>query len=568
MASGVSDSSAPNARKDNSHPSSVAGANYVNRVTRLSLKHAIKIDVPARVPVESVTVPISFQVGPEVIHSVSKANGYVKLYLTDLKAIDFICATGFDLNGERIFPEPLVKPATKLVLSNVEPFIPDSVLLHELSRFGKPIVDSMKTINASIKHESLRHVLSHRRQVFVVLKPEYSDIDGMINIKYNEHNYRVYVSSSVMRCFRCGSISHLIAGCPQPELPRINDKDFPALGNNNAKQKEDSGPKTNNETEKSESRPEKRGLPADSPPENGEPSTSSRKKPREEQITIDENEHQNEPRTEPTTNGENEHSEQQNEPRQEPMTNGENEQNEPRDEPMTNGENEQNEPRDETMTNGENKQTTNDNEKQIDQTNEQSEQNRQTNDKDEQINAIQTVDRTTDEAIPQHSDERVLSPPSSNTLLPNNAVSNLFRLDDLPSLERMTDWSPGLVSEDDTNMETLSQVSEACDLEELSEPTEEQDNETRYTINLGIKKRKIELIPEKEIEKFLENIKTRKNHLKLCVQFCSDYKKLYFSLQKYRLESAVSDKNLNQRLVRLCEKIAKVCKVKKIDLEK
>ena len=529
----------------------------------------------------------------------SKANGYVKLYLKDLKAIDFICATGFDFNGERIFPEPLVKPATKIVLSNVEPFIPDSVLLRELSRFGKPIVDSMKTISASIKHESLRHVLSHRRQVFVVLKPEYSDIDGMINIKYNEHNYRVYVSSSVMRCFRCGAVSHLIAGCPEPELPRIgSDKDFPALGNNE-KQKTDSEPKGNDktETEKSDSRPEKRGLPADSSPENGEPSTSSNKKPREEQITIDD-----EPRTEQTT--ENERSEQQNGPRAESMVNGQNEQraeqmngenerseqqNETSAEQMTNGKNEQNVQRDEPMTNGENKQTTNDNEELSYQTNEQSKQDKQTNDKDEQTNAIQTVDRATDEdmiteaqntenennrvrdpplLVPQHSDERVLPPPSSNTLSPNNAVNNLFRLDDLPSVERMTDWSPGLASEDDTNMETLSQVSEACDLEELSEPTEEQDNETRYRINLGVKKRQIELIPEKEIEEFLENIKTRKNHLKLCVEFCSNYKKLYFSLQKYRLQSAVSDKNLNQRIVRLCEKIKKVCKVKKIDLEK
>ena len=62
----------------------------------------------------------------------------------------------------------LIQPAIRITLSNVPPFISDDFLIKELSRHGK-VVSPIRKMLSGCKSPLLRHVVSHRRQLFMLL---------------------------------------------------------------------------------------------------------------------------------------------------------------------------------------------------------------------------------------------------------------------------------------------------------------------------------------------------------------------------------------------------------------
>lgn len=66
---------------------------------------------------------------------------------------------------------PLSTPSKKIMLSNVPPFIKNEALERELSRYGK-IMASIKMIPLGCKNPEIKHVMSFRRQTFMLLKEQ------------------------------------------------------------------------------------------------------------------------------------------------------------------------------------------------------------------------------------------------------------------------------------------------------------------------------------------------------------------------------------------------------------
>ncbi len=83
--------------------------------------------------------------------------------------VNRLIVNGLVINGAFLQLSPLYAPSTKVTISNVSPFVADEVLQRELARFGK-VVSPFKTISLGCKHPSLRHVVSFRRQVFMMLE--------------------------------------------------------------------------------------------------------------------------------------------------------------------------------------------------------------------------------------------------------------------------------------------------------------------------------------------------------------------------------------------------------------
>ncbi len=91
--------------------------------------------------------------------------------------------------------------------------VSDEFLQCKLARFGK-VVSPFKTISLGCKHSSLRHVVSFRKQVFMMLESNDNTLDIYFHVKHDGGSYMVYATTGSVRCFECGEIGHKHLACP------------------------------------------------------------------------------------------------------------------------------------------------------------------------------------------------------------------------------------------------------------------------------------------------------------------------------------------------------------------
>ena len=105
-----------------------------------------------------------------------RLNSAVVLFLEKVEQVNRLVETGITVNGMFELVTPLTLPATKITLSNVPPFISDDFLIKELSRHGK-VVSPIRKVLSGCKSPLLRHVVSHRRQLFMILNNKDEEFD-------------------------------------------------------------------------------------------------------------------------------------------------------------------------------------------------------------------------------------------------------------------------------------------------------------------------------------------------------------------------------------------------------
>lgn len=122
--------------------------------------------------------------------------------------------SGFDLNGAFVKTRKLKTPAYKIVLSNVSPTIPNSVLEEHLkTNLGLRLVSPMSILRVSPSHEIFSHVVSWRRQVYVHSETDPSKIPVTIQLEYSERIYRIFINTDEFICFKCGTKGHKADAC-------------------------------------------------------------------------------------------------------------------------------------------------------------------------------------------------------------------------------------------------------------------------------------------------------------------------------------------------------------------
>lgn len=152
-------------------------------------------------------------VGPQSVKSAARMNGAVVIFLDSIDKVKAVVANRVVSNDAFVPVSPLTQPARKVILSNVPPFIGDEVLERELSRHGK-IVSPIKKLPSGCTLPQLSHVVSHRRQVFMVPNNKTEELNLMFKMKVDGFDYTLYVTSESMKCFSCGKEAHLIKACP------------------------------------------------------------------------------------------------------------------------------------------------------------------------------------------------------------------------------------------------------------------------------------------------------------------------------------------------------------------
>ena len=139
------------------------------------------------------------------------SNGRIAIYLSSREAVIDAVQRGLEYDDSFLDLTPLVRPTTRLTLSNVYPGIPNLVLINNVSTFCK-VVSQVRPIPVGLKNKELTHVMSFRRQVQVLLNPNITPSDH-INLSFCNVNYRVFLSTESVRCFNCGEFGHISRSC-------------------------------------------------------------------------------------------------------------------------------------------------------------------------------------------------------------------------------------------------------------------------------------------------------------------------------------------------------------------
>lgn len=177
-----------------------------------SLRHGVRCVPDASVTVEDVLVAIGEQIGFKNIVSASRMNKAVVVFLKDQSFVSKIIVSGVWVSGAFVIVSPLVSQSSRVNISNCPPYIPNTCIENELQRFGK-IVSGMTLIPLGCKTETLKHVLSFRRQCFMVLESPTLDIS--FRVKHEDKSYMIYANTNHLKCFQCGNVGHKKMDCPQ-----------------------------------------------------------------------------------------------------------------------------------------------------------------------------------------------------------------------------------------------------------------------------------------------------------------------------------------------------------------
>ncbi len=187
-----------------------------------SLRHGVRCVPEQGVTVESVLLAVVEQIGCENISSASRMNKAVVIFLKEEQLVAQLIESGVVIDGGFCPILPLATLMSKVIISNVPPFIPDEVIERELIRFGR-IASPLKVISLGCKNSELKHVMSFRRQVFMFLKEPTLDIS--FRVMDEGKSFMIYASTAGFKCFDCGDIGHKRTDCPHKVQVNMNEED-------------------------------------------------------------------------------------------------------------------------------------------------------------------------------------------------------------------------------------------------------------------------------------------------------------------------------------------------------
>ncbi|KAL6476262.1 hypothetical protein MHYP_G00147610 [Metynnis hypsauchen] len=157
----------------------------------LTRRHGVK--VVCRVSVEECCLAAGNAVGHSNIVSASCMNSAVVLFLKTVDLANGLVQSGVVIDGQLTLVSPLSAPSKKVILSNVPPFIKDKLIARELSRHGK-LVSPIRKVPLGCKNPLIKHLVSFRRAVFMVLK-DGEDLDLVMKFSVDGFEYAVFVTS-------------------------------------------------------------------------------------------------------------------------------------------------------------------------------------------------------------------------------------------------------------------------------------------------------------------------------------------------------------------------------------
>jgi len=230
---------ATNKQNEATYATALRSEKYSSRFVFPEKDQAFVMDAPQGIAKNDFIMGVGKLIGPKnVIFASRITNQRICIYLASKQVLEKFMNENKGVHiGDSFYPaKRLVAPSKRIILSNVSPSIPNSVIYDELERLKLRTVSAISFIGAGVNDPNYRHVLSFRRQVYISMEDE-PELPASILIKYNGESNRIYFTSDEMRCFLCNALGHTSVVCPTHKKSDDNEK---------AKQ---SSEKTNKDTE-------------------------------------------------------------------------------------------------------------------------------------------------------------------------------------------------------------------------------------------------------------------------------------------------------------------------------
>lgn len=161
---------------------------------------------------------LSTLIKPSTIRFISRiSNSRVCMYLDSKKTADEILNQEIKLKGKLIKILPYITRNKRIVLSNVCPVIPHSVIEEKLLEMKVTLMSPLSFMKVGISEPGFSHILSFRRQLYV--SPEdVKLLPESFQVHYEDTTYWIYVSTDALKCFVCNTMGHLAKNCPQNSI--------------------------------------------------------------------------------------------------------------------------------------------------------------------------------------------------------------------------------------------------------------------------------------------------------------------------------------------------------------
>lgn len=161
-----------------------------------------------------------------ITHASWMGNNRFSIFLKDMTTLNkFMLNRNSVLVGATEIPiRRLITPAKRIILSGIMPYIPDTEIENILKQNGLQIVSAVTHLKIANKDDEYSHILSFRRQVFIV-PPESGEIPYSIELIYENEKFRVYLESDKLICYKCKSEGHMAMTCHNLSLPQNHVQD-------------------------------------------------------------------------------------------------------------------------------------------------------------------------------------------------------------------------------------------------------------------------------------------------------------------------------------------------------
>ncbi|KAJ3582452.1 hypothetical protein NHX12_000597, partial [Muraenolepis orangiensis] len=144
---------------------------------KLSRRHAVRLSPTAQVSVEECSLAVGENVGYRSVKFAARMNRAVVVFLESIDKVNSVVESGVAIRDVFTQVMPLFNSARRVMISNAPPFLSNEALGRELGRYGL-LVSPIRMVSLGCKSPHLKHhVLSFRRNTFMILKNNEADLD-------------------------------------------------------------------------------------------------------------------------------------------------------------------------------------------------------------------------------------------------------------------------------------------------------------------------------------------------------------------------------------------------------